>query len=40
MYKGLGFIILFTKEQEDILTELYNKIDNPKLKELEEKERQ
>lgn len=40
MYKGLGFISSFTKEQEDILTELYNKIDNPKLKELEENIRQ
>lgn len=40
MYKGLGFIGSFTKEQEDILTELYNKIDNPKLKELEENIRQ
>ena len=40
MYKGLGFISSFTKEQEDTLTELYNKIDNPKLKELEENIRQ
>lgn len=40
MYKGLGFISSFTKEQEDILAELYNKIDNPKLKELEENIRQ
>lgn len=37
MYKGLGFINSFTKEQEDTLTELYNNIDNPKLKELEER---
>lgn len=40
MYKGLGFISSFTREQEDTLTELYNKIDNPKLKELEERIRQ
>lgn len=37
MYKGLGFINSFTKEQEDTLAELYNNIDNPKLKELEER---
>lgn len=37
MYKGLGFINSFTKEQEDTLAELYNNIDNPKIKELEER---
>lgn len=37
MYKGLGFVNSFTKEQEDTLAELYNNIDNPKLKELEER---
>lgn len=37
MYKGLGFINSFTKEQEDTLAELYNNIDDPKLKELEER---